>query len=181
MDHNKILGVVLAGGKSQRFGEDKSQVKFNDKLLYLVSSTGNKQGAKWLQQTVGNEFEVIVWEDVYAFAHIDSTIASLNSNTILINASRVNIDKLPNFLQNHRMIWIENMNARDFYKFPFASKWIGLNVLSINPETVIVDTIQKDLIKQLKEAGFKVVELEMRQSRTLGGGFHCVTCDLERS
>ena len=27
MDHNNILGTVLAGGKSQRFGEDKSQVK----------------------------------------------------------------------------------------------------------------------------------------------------------
>ena len=33
MEHNNILGVVLAGGKSQRFGEDKSQVKLGDKLL----------------------------------------------------------------------------------------------------------------------------------------------------
>ena len=33
MDHNKILGVVLAGGKSQRFGQDKSQAKLNDKIL----------------------------------------------------------------------------------------------------------------------------------------------------
>ena len=33
MDHNNILGTVLAGGKSQRFGEDKSQVKLGDKLL----------------------------------------------------------------------------------------------------------------------------------------------------
>ena len=39
MDHNNILGVVLAGGKSQRFGEDKSQVKLADKLLidYILS------------------------------------------------------------------------------------------------------------------------------------------------
>jgi molybdenum cofactor guanylyltransferase len=39
MDHSKILGVVLAGGKSQRFGEDKSQVKLADKLLidYIIS------------------------------------------------------------------------------------------------------------------------------------------------
>ena len=39
MDHNNILGTVLAGGKSQRFGEDKSQVKFGDKLLidYILS------------------------------------------------------------------------------------------------------------------------------------------------
>ena len=33
MDHNNILGTVLAGGKSQRFGEDKSQVKLADKSL----------------------------------------------------------------------------------------------------------------------------------------------------
>tara|TARA_Y100000992_G_scaffold205486_1_gene140461 strand:- start:2862 stop:3470 length:609 start_codon:yes stop_codon:yes gene_type:complete len=33
MDHNKILGVVLAGGKSQRFGQDKSQAKLKGKIL----------------------------------------------------------------------------------------------------------------------------------------------------
>jgi len=33
MDLNNILGVVLAGGKSQRFGQDKSQVKLENKLL----------------------------------------------------------------------------------------------------------------------------------------------------
>ena len=33
MDHNNILAVVLAGGKSQRFGQDKSQVKFQGKML----------------------------------------------------------------------------------------------------------------------------------------------------
>ena len=39
MDHNNILGVVLAGGKSQRFGEDKTQVKLNNKILidYILS------------------------------------------------------------------------------------------------------------------------------------------------
>ena len=39
MDHNNILGAVLAGGKSQRFGEDKSQVKLGGKLLidYILS------------------------------------------------------------------------------------------------------------------------------------------------
>ena len=33
MDLNNILGVVLAGGKSQRFGQDKTQVKLQDRLL----------------------------------------------------------------------------------------------------------------------------------------------------
>jgi molybdopterin-guanine dinucleotide biosynthesis protein A len=39
MDHNNILGTVLAGGKAQRFGDDKSQVKLGGKLLidYILS------------------------------------------------------------------------------------------------------------------------------------------------
>ena len=39
MDHDNILGAVLAGGKSQRFGEDKSQAKLKGKLLinYILS------------------------------------------------------------------------------------------------------------------------------------------------
>ena len=39
MYHTNILGTVLAGGKSHRFGEDKSQVKLGDKLLidYVLS------------------------------------------------------------------------------------------------------------------------------------------------
>ena len=155
-------------------------LKFDEKLLYLVSSTGNRSGAEWLQQQVSTDFEVIIWEDVYAFAHIDSTIASLNKNTILLNASRVSYNSLPLFLRQHRKIWINDIVARDFHQFPFASEWIGLNILSINPETVIVDRIQTKLIERLKDTGFRVIELELRQARTLGGGFHCVTLDLER-
>ena len=33
MDHNNILAVVLAGGRSKRFGRDKSQVKLGNKIL----------------------------------------------------------------------------------------------------------------------------------------------------
>ncbi len=33
MDNNNILPVVLAGGKSKRFGEDKSQALLGDKML----------------------------------------------------------------------------------------------------------------------------------------------------
>ena len=33
MDHNNILPIVLAGGKSKRFGKDKSQAQLGDKIL----------------------------------------------------------------------------------------------------------------------------------------------------
>ena len=43
MDHNNILPVVLAGGKSQRFGKDKTQAKLGDKILidYILSEIIN--------------------------------------------------------------------------------------------------------------------------------------------
>jgi N-dimethylarginine dimethylaminohydrolase len=54
-------------------------------------------------------------------------------------------------------------------------------MLSINPTTVIVDKHQIELIKSIEQRGITVIPLELRHSRTLGGGFHCVTLDLVRN
>jgi N-dimethylarginine dimethylaminohydrolase len=146
----------------------------------MKSSTANQAGADWLQKVVGTEFEVIVWDKVYAHAHIDSTLISLTKDLILINGSRVtSTDRLPKFLRNHRKIWVNEMVERKFHEFPYASKWIGMNVLTIDPDTVMIDPVQKELKKQIGTE-MKVVQVPLRQSRTLGGGHHCVTCDLER-
>ena len=44
MEDNNILAVVLAGGKSKRFGEDKNHIKLGDKTLleHVLSKIGNK-------------------------------------------------------------------------------------------------------------------------------------------
>ena len=47
MNENNILAVILAGGKSKRFGQDKSQIKLGDKTLlehtlYKIKSKFNK-------------------------------------------------------------------------------------------------------------------------------------------
>lgn len=153
-------------------------LKFGDKIVYQVSMTGQKAGAKLLQDTL--DVEVVTWENVYAFAHIDSTCLPLNNNTLLLNGDRVKSDNLPTFLKSFRKIWVRDIIPQEFFNFPYSSKWIGMNVLSINPETVLVDSFQTFLIEQLREEGFRVITSPMRHSRTLGGGMHCVTLDLER-
>ena len=156
-------------------------LKLNDRLIYSLSHSANEAGAEWLQAQVGTDHEVVKWQVVeHSITHIDSTLVSLNENTILVNASRVKKDDLPDFMQSYNIIWINDVVARDFDHFPYASKWIGMNVLSLDPETVVVDDIQTGLIEKLRANNFNVITTGMRQSRTLGGGFHCVTCDLER-
>ena len=156
-------------------------LKFGDKLLYSLSHSANEAGADWLQQQVGNAYEVIKWSVVdHDITHIDSTMLSLDKNTILVNASRVREDQLPAFVKDFRKVWVDDIEARDFFHFPYASKWIGMNVLSLDPETVLIDDVQTGLAENLRSNGFQVITTSIRQSRTLGGGHHCVTCDLER-
>ena len=71
--------------------------------------------------------------------------------------------------------------AQDFYEYPYASKWMAMNMLVVDPSTVIIDAEQHALMELLARKGFTVIPRTLRHSRTLGGGFHCVTLDLHRS
>ena len=176
-----IIEARMPTKKQDPMFDAANVLKMDDKLLYSVSHSANEAGADWLQQQVGTEFEVIKWRVVeHDITHIDSTILSLNKNTILVNASRVKQHQLPRFMRDHKKIWVDDVVPRDFYQFPYASKWIGMNVFSLDPETIVVDEIQTGLIEKLTASGFNIITTPMRQSRTLGGGFHCATCDLER-
>jgi len=150
-----------------------------DKWLFLESASGNRAAYEWLC----NKFPTVEIElcNFYAGVHIDSTIVALNKDTVLINGSRVTNQTLPNMLKDKELIFVNDVVPQSFYEYPYASKWIALNMLSINPTTVIVDAKQDQLIKTLGARNFTVVPLELRHSRTLGGGFHCVTLDLVRS
>ncbi len=113
--------------------------------------------------------------------HIDSTIVPVREGLVLVNASRVNKDNLPKVFEDWEVVWIDRVVEQSFYQYPYASKWIALNMLAVDPRTVVIDKKQTRLIKLLeKQYNFTVIPLELRHSRTLGGGFHCVTLDLVR-
>jgi hypothetical protein len=92
----------------------------------------------------------------------------------------VRVTQTPRVFDGWHKIWVHDVVAQDFYQYPYASKWIGMNLLVIDHDTVIVDAAQTDLIRTLESYQFTVIPLQLRQSRTLGGGFHCVTLDLIR-
>ena len=155
--------------------------KFDDNnLLYLISDTGNEMGAKWLQ-SMFPKFEVYT-TDVYNSAHLDSTIVPIGPRHVVLNADRVKEEDLPWFICDMQKIWITDdmIVPQDFDSYPYASKWIAINVLAVGENRIICDKNQPQIIAELEKHGFTVIPLELRHSRTLGGGFHCVTLDLER-
>ena len=69
-------------------------------ILYLVSSSGNEVGARWLQIVLGNEYKVHTTRDIYRSSHIDSTILCLRPGLVLLNSTRVNKKIVQKFLKN---------------------------------------------------------------------------------
>jgi glycine amidinotransferase/scyllo-inosamine-4-phosphate amidinotransferase 1 len=101
---------------------------------------------------------------------------------VLLNASRVNESNCPRAFRDWERVYIteDQIVAQNFYQYPYASKWIAMNMLALDPETVIIDAAQTELIKLLKTKGIDSIPLTLSHSRTLGGGFHCVTLDTKR-
>jgi N-dimethylarginine dimethylaminohydrolase len=152
--------------------------RLGDKMLYLESASGNRKAYDWLCAQVPDV--TIELCNFYAGVHIDSTIVPLREGLVMLNGHRVNFDTVPKVFDGWHKIWVNDVVAQDFYQYPYASKWIAMNMLVVDPHTVICDADQTELIKTLKSYKFEVVPLRLRQSRTLGGGFHCVTLDLNR-
>lgn len=156
-------------------------LRVNDDLLYLVSDSGNPKGAEWLQKQFPNK-RVHVLDNIYQGVHIDSTISVLNENTVMLNAGRITGDKLPKIFNGWNIIWVneKDLAPMGFYKYPYASRWMAMNVFSVDRKTVMVDQDQHDIIRKLEKRNFNVMPSKLTHARTLGGGFHCCTLDLWR-
>jgi N-dimethylarginine dimethylaminohydrolase len=155
-------------------------------LIYLVSGTGNELGGQWLQTILGNTFRVHFLKDVYYGSHIDSTFVALRPGLMLCNPARINEDTLPEVLKQWDIIYsppmeATNIHGTDYMYRSIGSKWIDMNLFSINPGLVVVDRDQTALIRLLEKHGIDVIPLKLRHSKMLGGGFHCITLDIRRA
>ena len=94
MDDNNILGVVLAGGRSNRFGEDKNQVKL-----------GNITLLEHVLAKVTNKFEKIL-----IISNQNLNIKTLTSITIIPDCIQGNLGPLVGVLT--AMKWIKKKNKQ---------------------------------------------------------------------
>jgi glycine amidinotransferase/scyllo-inosamine-4-phosphate amidinotransferase 1 len=173
--------TVLSMPRDQGMILDAANVcRLGNTWLFLESYSGNRAAYEWLCE----KFPQVTIElcNFYAGVHIDSTIVPLREGLVLLNASRVTEQTCPVAFRDWQKIWVtEDMIVpQDFYQYPYASKWIAMNMLAVDPETVVVDAAQKHLHDVLKQNGITAIPMTLSHSRTLGGGFHCVTLDLIR-
>lgn len=157
-------------------------LRANDDVLYLVSNSGNIKGATLLQQLLENRARVHLLKDVYSYMHIDTTVAFLREGLILVNPERIKEQSvLPKPFCNWDVIWCPEPADIGYYSnYNHASKWVNMNLFSVNPNLVALEENQTATRRELEKYGIECAMLPMRQGRTLSGIFHCVTLDLER-
>ena len=184
--------------------EAANTVRMGKDLLYLISSSGNELGAKWLQSVLGEEYNVHTTRDIYRSSHIDSTVMCLKPGLVLLNDTRVTEETCPEIFKKWDKLYFSDVaptsEAELKYQQEFrdpigkqieelgfstnlhdmSSPWVGLNFLSVNQSTVIVDQRQESLIKLLEKHNFTVIPIKMRHIYTQGGGIHCATLDTVR-
>lgn len=184
--------------------EAANTVRMGKDILYLISSSGNVLGAKWLQSILGDEYRVHTTRDIYRSSHIDSTVLCLKPGLVLLNSTRVSPKNCPKIFDRWDKIYFDDVapltqqeidlqkNVRDRINAELVnlgfetnlevmgSPWVGMNLLSLDPNTVMIDIRQTKLIKVLEKYKIKTVPIRLRHPYTHGGGIHCATLDTVR-
>ena len=206
-----IKGTELGGvydNAWHRLAEDEplfdaaNITRTNNSLLYLISSTGNRSAASWLEKEFYDEYKFVA-TDVYRSSHIDSTILPISQSKVLVNASRVPKNSIINGLEDKELIFFDDVASIPPKELEFnqlrkrvaseinklhchtnlsemSSPWAGMNVLVIREGLVAVESRQMALISTLESHGFDILPVKYRHPYTMLGGLHCSTLDLVR-
>ncbi len=187
--------ILFEAANTLRLGKD---------LLFLLSSSGNLKAANWLKSILEPEYNIHITSEIYRSSHIDSTLLALRPGLIMVNDKRVGPKNCPKIFDKWDKIYFGDVaptseNELKFQKeirdpigkklfalgfnsnlHDMSSPWVGMNFLSLDPSTVIVDERQKSLINLLEKLKFTVIPIRMRHIYTQGGGIHCATLDTVR-
>jgi glycine amidinotransferase len=167
--------MMLDGAQVLRLGRD---------LLINVAQNNHRMGVDWLQRHLGDRYRI---HRVHAMAdnHIDSMLLALRPGVFLARHAGIR-DMLPPAFQSWTFIVPPQPDPGSFPAYDdgdlvLTSPYIDLNVLSVDPDTVLVNQDCTGLIKTLDAAGFTAIPVQHRHRRLFGGGFHCFTLDTHRT
>lgn len=156
------------------------------------SMTTNLRAIEWLKR----ELEGIVRVHTLNFpydkepSHIDCTLIPLRpprngkNGIVLTNPERPLLEKNRKIFKDNNWDFIDApMPNKINYPMPIfcqSSKWLSMNLLSIDENTVIVEENEEDLHLLLDGLDFQVIKIPFRNVFEFGGSIHCSTWDIER-
>lgn len=163
--------MMLDGAQVLRLGQD---------LVVNVANDNHNLAAGWLTRHVAGRHRVHVVHRM-ADNHIDSMLLALRPGVLLARHDGIR-DLLPAGFQSWKVIVPPEPDPGSFPVYDtgdliLTSPYIDLNVLSLDPGTVLVNQDCTGLAKLLEAEGFTVVPVRHRHRRLFGGGFHCFTLD----
>lgn len=166
--------MMMDAAQILRFGED---------VLVNVSTAHHQLAFEWLVRQFEGRFRL---HRLYRLSddHIDSTVLPLRPGLLLARSPEI-VDQLPVELQKWDRIYYPEPAADGFPSYDdndlvLTSKFIDMNLLSIDSETVLVNSAHTELIDLLEANRMTVVPVQHRHRRLFGGGFHCFTVDTVR-
>lgn len=153
-------------------------LRFGQDLIVQRSHVTNASGIEWVRGALGPQFTVRVVEtdDVHAM-HIDATISALAPGKLLVNPERYVHHEV---FDGWEILPAPPPALPADWPMYFCSPWVSMNVLSLDPETVVVERQEQPLIEALTAWGFRCVLVDFRHVYSFGGSFHCVTLDTVR-
>ena len=156
-------------------------VRCDKDIVGHLSHVTNRAGVEWLRRTLGGEYRVHLVKSKNPHAlHIDTTFMPLAPGRVLVNPDFLDMDSIPEALRHWEFLIAPEPIEHPHSVRGFVSKWVAINVVSLDEKRVMVDVLQKPLIKALKDWGFEPVPFDLSPVYAFGGGLHCVTLDIRR-
>ncbi|MEW2620513.1 glycine amidinotransferase [Streptomyces sp. NPDC048106] len=168
------LEMMFDGAQCLRLGRD---------LVVNVSTANHALAVDWLERHLEGRFRIHRVHGI-SDSHIDSMVLALRPGTLLVRSEKV-AERLPKALRGWDLIVPPRPEGDNFPQYDdddliLTSPFIDLNVLSVSPDTVLVNEACPELMRTLEKHGFTVVPVRHRHRRLFGGGFHCFTLDTVR-
>ncbi|PLS08021.1 dimethylarginine dimethylaminohydrolase family protein [Neobacillus cucumis] len=153
--------------------EDKIEggdVLIDRHTIYIgISNRTNESAIDHLQSLLPT-FEVITIPFTDTYLHLDCVFNILSEHEALIFPGEIDEEKLKLLASRYDLIKVSKEEQAT----------LGTNVLSIGNKRVLSLPINKEVNKQLRDRGYKVMEVDITEIIKSGGAFRCCTMPILR-
>ncbi|XP_071476328.1 glycine amidinotransferase, mitochondrial-like [Diadema antillarum] len=146
------------------------------------SQVTNMFGIEWMKRHLadrGYHLHVLSFDDPNPM-HIDASFNVIGPGLVVCNPERP-CHQIDTFKKaGWEIVQAPKPVMPESHPLWMSSKWLSMNILMLDPKRVVVDRNEVPTIKMFESLGIECVKVSLKYANSLGGGFHCWTCDIRR-